>query len=451
MVIQIYKNLVFPLLHFFVIFIAIANVACYKSSLKGDSDGNDDQEEDVSSESEHDWHDIDVDVWSDDGSDISNDHLDIADWFDFDFPEIDDETPVVEPVGPPIQLDDETHAGGDPVVAWNGSGWGVAWADMMNPVIFRPLNELADPIGPAVAIDPYFNCRSVALEWKFNRYAIAGSTHANRIGTGIIDEHGNLIHGINWITGNVEEPDLAWSSYSGDYFIVYTTTVEAEIESYFYGALIDDSATLIDDPILIGWGGIDSHGPRAIALKSRLALAWLNEEGIWHRSFSWPNVHDAPPQRLILPMRVHPDSYIEATGFRDLSMVVGMDGTDVQVVVAEAWSGDVISGPVVVGHSRIIDRRPGIAAVIDRGYLGICYEIGPPPDGVSDDNYGIIFRLITPDGYPFGAEITIASDLDNVGDCAVGWSGSEFIVIYWSCGGDSRFNIMLAQRVRPLI
>jgi hypothetical protein len=86
-----------------------------------------------------------------------------------------------------------------------------------------------------------------------------------------------------------------------------------------------------------------------------------------------------------------------------------------------------------------------------RGFLGVCYETGPGPWGGGWGGAdGLDFRIIDTRGMPLGAPLVIDSEMENIGGCDVGWSGSDFLVIYWSCGGDSEFNQIIAQRVVPL-
>jgi hypothetical protein len=70
-------------------------------------------------------------------------------------------------------------------------------------------------------------------------------------------------------------------------------------------------------------------------------------------------------------------------------------------------------------------------------------------DGTDNERVG--FRMIRPDGSALGPEITIRDGMRNPGGCDVGWSGTEFVVVYWSCGGDSAWNTVYAQRVVPVI
>jgi hypothetical protein len=375
------------------------------------------------------------------------DSLDI-DWPEYDLPEVDEDTPVAEPVGPPVVIDDEDHAGGVPSVAWNGSGWGVVWGAEMGAV-FRSLDELANPAGPVVLLDPFFDY-SIQLEWHLDHYGVVGSHYSVSefsVGFITIDSEGGLLHGPTLVAEEAEKPDVSWSQEAGGWLIGY---VLADGYDYsIFAALVDDQARLLGEPQVVGMGDF-SRGPRIVGLKSRNAFFWHRGDGIWHRSFQWPEVDDGYPQQMIMSMPGLEDTYIEVAAFLDYALVVGMDGRDVLAEVVEPWMGSVISGPFVIGSSGIVDRRPGISAVIDRGYLGVCYETGRGPPGGSGDD-GLSFRIIDVHGSPLGAPLVIASGLENIGGCAVGWSGSEFIVIYWSCGVDTPSNHIIAQRVQPTI
>jgi hypothetical protein len=149
-------------------------------------------------------------------------------------------------------------------------------------------------------------------------------------------------------------------------------------------------------------------------------------------------------------MRTTNDSYIEAAAYRDLTVVAAMDGDDVWIVLVDPWADEVVAGPNAVGNSPISDRRPGIAAVSERGYLGVCYEAGNGPyGGGGTEEDGVSFVLVGPDATVWGEEVPVVEDLRNIGGCAVGWSGDEFLVAWWEAGLED--NRILVQRVVPRI
>jgi hypothetical protein len=287
-----------------------------------------------------------------------------------------------------------------------------------------------------------------SIAWHDDHYAIVSMTDELRVGFATIDMTGRLIDGVTWIADYSQDPHLTWSDEAEAWVVGWASASDGPWNIFI--AFIDDAALLLSDPVPVG---MDSHhgGPRVTNLKSMITVVWPHGDGIWFTSFQWPDVEDALPASLIMPASLVSDSAIEAVGFHDYTLVVMMDGHDVKTIVLEPLWGHVVAGPEVIGHSGLRDRRPGIAAAHERGYLGVCYETGPGPSGGSEEEDGIAFRIISPYGEALGAELEIVSGLRNAGGCAVAWSGEEFMVIYWSCAGDAVWNTIYAQRVRPLI
>jgi hypothetical protein len=371
---------------------------------------------------------------------------------DVDIPEVEDDAAVAVLEGDPVVLDDETHAGGQVAVEWNGSGWGVVWGDL-EQAVFRPVDATAHPTGPPMDVSGGRAVWYISLAWSGDRYGLAFSTSGHTEGEHLyiatVDEDGRILEDPELIASESAQPHVAWSEPASEWLLgYYLYTPEGTID--IQAASFTATASLSGGPVPVAMGGYN-RGPRIVPLKSLVSLVWPDDSGVLFRSFFWPDVGSAPGPTRILSMTLISDAMIDATGFFDYTLAVAMDGSDVVVVVVEPWWGSIVSGPQTIGHSGIRDRRPGITAVHDRGYLGVCYEKGPGPWGGSGGEDGVAFRLISPYGEPIGAEVEVISGLRNIGDCEVGWSGSEFLVAYWSCAGDTVWNKIYAQRVRPLI
>lgn len=370
-------------------------------------------------------------------------------------PDVGDDVPIGELVGPPVPLDDGTNAGGEISAAWNGSGWGVIWADMLTPMTFRALSPDATPLGPAVPVLDRWRAWHVSLAWHAGRYGLAFSTNYFEHGdegtlVAVLDEAGAVAAGPTALGDHSSQPDLAWSDEAHGWLVAFRTDGDDET-SRIRAARFDESVALLDEILEVGEGGRDL-GPRVVPLKSRTALVWPDERGVWFRGFSWPDVAAAPPPTRLMELTLMSDSFIEADALLDDAVVVGMGDGAVTAVAVEPWSGTVTGGPTTAGLSEIRDRRPGLVGAPARGYLGLCYETGPGPwGGGAADGDGVSFRLLAPDARPIGAELIVAAGLRNIGGCAVGWSGEEFVVLYWSCGGDGEWNTVYAQRIRPLV
>ncbi|MBI5486435.1 MAG: DUF4215 domain-containing protein [Deltaproteobacteria bacterium] len=352
-----------------------------------------------------------------------------------------DEEAPAEPVGDPVAADDSFDAGGPPVVDWNGTGWGVVWG-AWGPLRFRALDADAHPIGPpgTLPVDGGY----VALAWGEDRFAFAAANWSHyEVAVGTVDGLGALRSGPTWMPAHGEHPGIAWSPALGGWIVTYNAYEDA---TTILAARIDDDSRIADGPIAIGEG----LGPVPAPLRSRVAIVWSGAGGIRYRGFPWPEV-GLGRELLALPMGIISDGSVTAEGYNDFVLAAAMDGDAVRVVVVDALAGEVASGPFAVASSGIADRRPSLRAVPERGIVGLCYETGPGPAGGSDGDDGIAFRVLRPDGALVGAEVTVAAGLRNAGGCDVGWSGTEFVVLYWSCGGDSEWNTIYAQRVRPLL
>ena len=89
-----------------------------------------------------------------------------------------------------------------------------------------------------------------------------------------------------------------------------------------------------------------------------------------------------------------------------------------------------------VAPSGIADRAPGAAAAEQFDAVGVCYATGPGPYGGAGDPGalapdGVSFALLNEDGRPILPPTVIAEAIENIGGCAVAWSGEAFLVVYW--------------------
>ena len=371
---------------------------------------------------------------------------------DIDPADIDDETPVLEPIGPPIVVNGGTR-GGNPVVAWNGEGWGVAWSGGSGDN-FRAFDEMGVPLGHTVDLD--ISDGGVAdMAWRDGFYAIAlGSPRPAAAYLAVVDAGAVMVHAPSLVADGVEMPDLAWSDLARGWLMgMWKELPPSSREGLIVVSLVDEEAVPAGEPLEIGRGECPM-GPRLVPLKTLTSIVWpvYNLEtgagSVWYRSFSWPDIESSPPAMEVLEISLCPDAEIEADGFQDDTVVVAMDGSEVLAFAVEPTHGDIVGGPSVVGHSGICDRRPAVEAVEERGYLGVCYQTGVGSGGGSGHGDGFTFRLISSDASPLGAELELGSGTWNACGCAIGWNGVEFIVLYFQCDDDA---VLYAQRVLPHI
>ena len=378
---------------------------------------------------------------------------------DIDVPEVEDDGPVAVLEGPPVPLREGDLCCRLVELDWNGSGWGVMGVQTDLGLLYRPLDSMASPLGSWVVMPHDCDVGHVSLAWGDDRFAFTysyrTSPHFCRdevgefVELGTIDARGNLLSGITPIADDASEPDIAWSDDAGAWLVGYADGLTSlSADDAVLAALASDESTVTAAPVNVG-STSHSHGPRIAMLESLSSMTWVTEDGIWHRSFRWPAVESYPEATMIHAMSATSDHRVEVEGFHDYTVVVLIDRADVLSLVVEPEWGIVVSGPRTIDRTAISERTPSITAAPDRGYLGLCYPV------VLVDSWGavteefVVFRLITPDGRPLGSALHIASGTGSIADCTVGWSGTEFLVLYW--GHADRECFLHAQRVRPLI
>jgi hypothetical protein len=251
---------------------------------------------------------------------------------------------------------------------------------------------------------------------------------------------------LHYVTDRADNPDIVWVDSLGAWLLGYTAA-----GNVIRVALLDDSGALLGETHDVGPD--PNYGlPSGVALKTGSAMTWDDDDGVWYRKLVWPDVESGPEPSLVLPVTLTHDAQTgsDAAGLDDTVAVVAMDGTAVWSAAVDNRSGEVTAGPTRIGASDLDDRHPGLLAVQERGFFAACWMtgVGPWGDGATD---GVRLRLLREDGTPLGAVFDVATDLSRACSCAVGWSGSEFVVIYFVGAEGTVENRMMAQRIRPLI
>ncbi len=377
--------------------------------------------------------------------DAGTDELDLgADSRPSDYPEADDWTdvdpsavegqPCCDLVGDPVELDGVQNASGEPVVAWDGSGWGVAWGST-----FRQLDEEAQPIGDLVTVGSG-STYCAALEWGADRYGFAGHGRGGGIEVAMLDSGGAPIGAPGGFGNPAEHPDLTRQVHGHGWILGSLEDGEDAVARW-----VTDEAILSNESVVMGRPA-PSRGPQVVGLASRTSVVWLEDwTGVWHRGLAWPEPTGDAVQ--ILDMLSFEDSSLEAVAFRDWTVVAGMNGS-VRISIFDPWEEELVAAGVVA-ESGIIDRRPRLAPVDERGYLGLCFAQGPGPAGGSGGEDGIELGLLGNDGTLWGQIIPVVEGLRNAGGCGLGWNGTDFLVVWWEAALEN--NRILAQRVRPRI
>ena len=74
-----------------------------------------------------------------------------------------------------------------------------------------------------------------------------------------------------------------------------------------------------------------------------------------------------------------------------------------------------------------------------------------PHGGAAGEDDGVDFRLVGPDGEPWGEPVEVVGGLRNIGGCAVAYSLDSFVVVWWRASGPEEYNSIWARRVRPRV
>lgn len=120
-----------------------------------------------------------------------------------------------------------------------------------------------------------------------------------------------------------------------------------------------------------------------------------------------------------------------------------------QVAVIDAWAREVTTGPIAVGDSGIMDRRPGLAVAPEHGFFVACWSSGRGAYGGMDGHDSIALQVIGARGGLWGGRLDLVVDERNVGGVDCGWNGSDIVVVWWRASGPGDYNSIFSQRGRP--
>lgn len=353
-----------------------------------------------------------------------------------------DDEPPATPVGDPVVADDPVDAGGSPKVAWNGSGWGIAWGGWGSSH-FAALDVDANLLAPSVFLP--LGGGITGLEWHDGTYGITfiSGWPGGEGGIALLDAAGAVRAGPSWPPSAGEGADLAWAPSHAAWILAY---MEADVDGtggeVIRAVAVDDRAGFLGAPVSVAAGGREDGQPTVVSTEAGVVVAWTNDDGAWYNALRWPDSTGDAPHRL--PVEAARSWGVEAVSY-GTNIVFGWGGGGIRVVEVDGWSLEPLGDAVSIGEGK---DTPRFAAVPERGYLGYCTCLGPSDSSETDR---VLFRVIRPDGSPLGSAVTIRDGLRNAGGCSVAWSGTEFVVVYWWCGGDAAWNTIYAQRVRPEI
>lgn len=130
------------------------------------------------------------------------------------------------------------------------------------------------------------------------------------------------------------------------------------------------------------------------------------------------------------------------------SLLFGTDG-------ASLWTADVTDPSVVpvvrdLAPTGIMDREVRTAVASELGVVGVCYGTGSGPAG-GGGNDGVSFVAVNASGEVVQGPVAIETGFENIGGCAVAWSGEEFAVAYWKIHWPTQTSQLRVQRIAPAL
>lgn len=360
------------------------------------------------------------------GPDTRPSELPAADrWADVD-PALFDPGELPGSIDDPVFLENDPASGeGAPAIAAGDTSLAITWGGFFNvadvaTMVPRTAQSIPVPV-PSV-------------RWAEGRFALTGGYGYFPARLAVASESKPVMNRFVEWTGQVPHP--AWLECSRSWAVGYLRDEEGGVRLRF----ADEEGLGVGEEVAIA--DVAATSLRTVGLASRASVVWATTEGVRIAS------PGEEPLRILNVGPAH-DGSIDAVRFRDHVVASVMDGTSVWLVVVDPWSRSVVTEALVIGTSGIGDRAPSIAAVEERGYLGVCWAEGRGPWGGSRFGDGVRFAMVTESGQVLGESILVATPETNIGGCAVTWTGEAFIVAWWRAGGDNVYNSILARRIVP--
>jgi hypothetical protein len=273
-----------------------------------------------------------------------------------------------------------------PRIVWDGSGYGIVWADWRNSpsaldgrveVYFARLDPAGNKIGTDVRITQLAGVTSTDIAWNGSEYGIvwsaSGLIYATRLSAAgqkigadvrISDPPGGFIH-----------PRIVWTG--SEYGIAYTNWTSPEQVRF---ARLNGSGIVLARDLLVTTTSFESDGP------TPTTLAWTGTEyGIVWRDLRIPG---------------NPELFFAR-----------LNG-----------SGAKIGGDVRVTNNPSDVRRPSLV------WTGLEYAVAWPDN--RDGNFEIYLARLDATGTKAGADIRVTVDAGYSDHPALAWTGADFGVAW---------------------
>jgi hypothetical protein len=339
-------------------------------------------------------------------------------------------------VGPLVGLDDATRQASQPVVAWDGESWGMAWADMPNPiesadvpvdVAFLRLDTTARALIPRAPTERIG--LPTTLAWGVGRFVVGTrftspwtvpqrSRIARMTRDGSVEAMVEVLHVVASVT-----------RWPGAHAWVVATFDDHHDETTEDGTSVPMLQLLGDDLLPIGsarmlertWAGEELE---VVALKSRLVLIDETSEGVRQRTFTDRDLSMASSGLITGPalmmvrggLRTH--ARLSATRLRDTVITARVDEGVVSAVVFDPFADAVVAGARRVAETAG-DQGLSVAADDLGGTAAICFGRGEAA------TRGFVLALVGPDGGAIGEPVELLGSTEHSSECTLAAAGLD--------------------------
>jgi hypothetical protein len=327
---------------------------------------------------------------------------------------------VVEPAT--VVYGENPNGAGTPAVASGDSDWLVAWPDAK--VFLQPFDANLRALGTRQTI-----VSALASPWRVglsrgaDSYAFTIEAFQGGGVLGLADAAGMPLGSFQQI------PDVGVESIGIDRYAANTGWVVAYAaearqngvgEKAVLASLLDAQGVLDGNPIELG----ATVGAVAVAaVQDRVVVVWTDKDYAWAAILSGvPLVVTATFPLVRYPFGE--DHQITAATLRNEVVAAIIYDGFVHTVVIDPWKQAVQAGPTVVGTSERYDYSAGLAAVPERGFLGLCYPTG------SDSKQSFALQMLGSDGSAWGTPVTIAQPACAAA-CSLAYHADRFAAVWW--------------------
>jgi len=319
-----------------------------------------------------------------------------------------------------------------PVLAWNGTGFGVAWSDARDgntEVYFARLDAAGVPIGSAVRVtDDAANQEGVAIAWTGTEYGL--TWYDLRDGNyelyfARMDGAGAKIGGDVRVTNDAGRSwGQTMASNGSGYAVTWWENRDGNDEIYF--ALLDAAGAKTTADVRVTSDSASSNSPDVVWTGSGYGIAWSDSRD--GNSEIYFAQMDAAGDKVGGDVRV-----TTATGSSGLPSIV-WNGTgyavgweDTRSGAQELYVARLDAAGAKLGSDTYLSQR--LFSPWNMVWTGTEYALAWPDD--RDGNLEIYFARVDSSGTKIGVDLRVTNDGAISHYPSMAWTGSGFGVV-WS-------------------